>query len=425
MENHFIKTLILGVFLCSYALFVIFPRRRTLVAVISSIVVLLSGVIPVGEIFSVVNWNVIGIFIGTLLVADVFMESRVPAYIAEMLINNSKNATFAILSVCIMSGLISAFVENVATVLIIAPIVFHLAKKLEISPTKIMISVAISSNLQGAATLVGDPPSMLLAGFAKMNFLDFFIYKNKPGIFFAVEFGAIFSVVVLYFVFKNLKNKVRIEVEEKVEYWEPTIILILMIVSLGVSSFIDKSFSHMAGIICILFGIVSVIWGKVFFKNSAFRRIKNLDWDTVIFLVAIFFLVGSLTYSGWLDKIVLLVSNTVGKNVLIGYTLFVFIAVVCSGFVDNVPFLAMMLPVATGVAGKLNVSPDLFLFGLLIGASLGGNITPIGASANIVACGILKREGYPVNFFEFVKIGLPFTMVAIISSYFFLWFVWG
>ncbi|MFH0947853.1 MAG: SLC13 family permease [Elusimicrobiota bacterium] len=114
----------------------------------------------------------------------------------------------------------------------------------------------------------------------------------------------------------------------------------------------------------------------------------------------------------------------IGQNIFLGFTAIVFLSVFLSAFIDNVPYLAAMLPVAMSVSTNLGVSPSLFLFGLLIGASIGGNITPIGASANIVACGILKKEGYTVKFFDFVKIGLPFTLVAVFTSYLFVWFIW-
>jgi len=131
-----------------------------------------------------------------------------------------------------------------------------------------------------------------------------------------------------------------------------------------------------------------------------------------------------LTQTGWIEKIANSLSGLVGGNIFLGYTLLVFLSVALSAFVDNVPYLAAMLPVAISMADKLQVNPSLLLFGLLIGASLGGNVTPIGASANIVACGLLKKEGHPVRFGEFVKIGLPFTLAAVIPAYLFIWLVW-
>jgi len=151
---------------------------------------------------------------------------------------------------------------------------------------------------------------------------------------------------------------------------------------------------------------------------------KGLDWDTTFFLMGIFIIVGGISLTGWIEVIAGYLANLVGSNIFLGYTAIVFISVLLSAFIDNVPFLAAMLPVALIMADKLQVSPSLFLFGLLIGASLGGNITPIGASANIVACGLLKKEGYPVKFTDFMKIGIPFTLTAVTAAYLFVWFVW-
>jgi Na+/H+ antiporter NhaD/arsenite permease-like protein len=155
------------------------------------------------------------------------------------------------------------------------------------------------------------------------------------------------------------------------------------------------------------------------------KGLRSLDWDTTFFLMGVFILVGSVTQTGWTEKAAGLLSSLVGTNIFLGYTLLVFVSVILSAFIDNVPFLAAMLPVAISMAAKLSINPSLFLFGLLIGASLGGNITPIGASANIVACGLLKKEGYDVSFKDFAKIGVPFTITAVTAAYLFVWFVWG
>ncbi len=413
------------VFIFSYVLFVFLPNKRTIIAVAASLLLILSGTISLKDAFFAINWNVMGIFVGTLIVADIFMESRVPAYVAELIVNKSKNTAWSILLICLLTGFISAFVENVATVLIVAPIALSLAKKLKINPMQMMIAIAVSSNLQGTATLIGDPPSMLLGGFAKMNFGDFFFYKGRPSIFFAVELGALTSFVVLYSIFRKHKEKVQLVAVEKVKSWIPTIFLVILVVLLALSSFFDTGFSYMAGIICMVFGIIAMFWEKFVNKASIVEGIKALDWETTFFLLGIFILVGSITLTGWTERIAVFLSGLVGENIFAGYTLVVFISVILSAFIDNVPFLAAMLPVAISMADKLQINPSLFLFGLLIGASLGGNITPIGASANIVACGLLKKEGYQVGFKEFAKIGVPFTLAAVSAAYLFIWVVWS
>ncbi|MBU1932129.1 TRAP transporter large permease subunit, partial [Patescibacteria group bacterium] len=290
--------------------------------------------------------------------------------------------------------------------------------------TNLIIALAVSSNLQGTATLIGDPPSMLLGGFARMNFMDFFFYQGKPSIFFAVELGALASFVVLYLVFRKYKEKMELIAVERVRSWIPTVILVTLIFALAISSFLDTGFSYMAGVICMAAGIISLLWEKLINKSSILKGVKELDWQTTFFLAGIFILVGSITLTGWIETISVFLSGLIGGNIFLGYTLIVFISVFLSAFIDNVPFLAAMLPVAISMSDKLQINPSLFLFGLLIGASLGGNITPIGASANIVACGLLKKEGYEVNFKDFAKIGLPFTLTAVTAAYLLVWLIW-
>ncbi len=412
------------IFIVSYVLFAFLSHRRAAVAVIGSGLLVLLRTISPWEAFLSINWNVMGIFVGMLAVADVFMKSRVPAYLAEVIVDKSKNTAWAILSICFMTSFISAFVENVATVLIVAPVALALAKKLKINPMNMMIAIAVSSNLQGAATLIGDPPSMLLGGFAKMSFADFFFYKGKPGIFFAVELGAVASFFVLYFFFKSHKEKAADIDPEKIQSLVPTFILVASIVILAGTSFLDRGFSYSAGVICMVAGAVSLAWEKFVNKSLLLQGLKSLDWETTFFLMGIFILVGSLTLTGWIEIFSDSLSHLIGDRIFLGYTLIVFLSVVLSAFIDNVPFLAAMLPVALSVADKLHRPPELFLFGLLIGASLGGNITPIGASANIVACGLLKKEGHIVSFKEFFKIGFPFTVAAVTAAYMFVWIIW-
>jgi Na+/H+ antiporter NhaD/arsenite permease-like protein len=413
------------IFISAYILFILLPNKRAQVAILGTILLILFRVISFKEAFLAVNWNVMGIFVGTLVVADIFMESRVPAYLAEIIVNRAKNTTWSILFICILTGFISAFVENVATVLIVAPIALSLARKLKINPMNMMIAIAISSNLQGAATLIGDPPSMLLAGFAKMNFGDFFFYKGRPSIFFAVELGALASLFVLYFIFRKHKEKVQLVQVEKVRSWVPTIILVVLVFLLAASSFLDSGFSYVAGTLCVIAGVISILWEKYVNRTSIVKGLKKLDWETTFFLMGIFVIVGAVTLTGWLEVLSGFLSGLIGQNIFLGFTLVVFMSVIISAFVDNVPFLAAMLPVAISMSSKLNIGPSLFLFGLLIGASLGGNITPIGASANIVACSLLKKEGHEVSFKHFMKIGIPFTLVAVTAAYLFIWFVWS
>ncbi|MGD9141659.1 MAG: SLC13 family permease [bacterium] len=377
-----------------------------------------------------VNWNVIGIFIGSLLVAEAFTVSMVPARLAEGLIRRARTVGLAIVLVAALSGFLSAFVENVATVLILAPIAVAMAERLKVSPAPFLISVAISSNLQGTATLIGDPPSMILAGHYRLSFNDFFWLEGKPGIFFAVEIGAIASLLVLYLMFRKYRQPVGEPRRVEVRSWTPTYVLTGMVVALAVSPIFDPEFKFLAGVICIVFGGAAKLWewGHSYeHTTSAYARdtLRRIDWDTTFFLIGIFIFVGVLERAGVVVRIADFIQGIAGSSLFAGFNLILWFSVFVSAFVDNVPYISAMLPVTTVLAGRMGSLTYLLPFGLLIGSCLGGNMTPIGAAANIVAVGYLARMGTKVSFGEFVKIGLPFTLAATLAGGAFIWLVWS
>lgn len=437
------KLLTLSIFVISYFFFIWKKHHKAQVSWIACAVLFLLGIIRFTDIFTLINWNVLGIFWGTLVLAELFSLSGVPAYWANFLVEKSKYANWAILSVCLVAGAVSMFVENVGTVLIVAPLGLAIAQRLKVNPVPFLIAIAITSNLQGAATLVGDPPSIILAGFSDMNFNDFFFLSGKPSVFFAIQLGALASFGVLYFVFQ--KNRERVGVLEKVRVttWIPTLLLGFMILSLVGTSFLGSSTDHrlsfnLSGIVCLGFGLIGLVWrsltGVEVRKFSATesgttllsdtRLLGREDWETFFFLAGIFLLVGSLSKVGIIDDLASLFIHFSGDNRLVAYLAIVWGSVFLSAFVDNVPYVLAMLPVARSLAMAMEMNPYLLYFGLLIGASVGGNITPIGASANVVACGMLKKNGHDVDFIQFVRIGLPFTFFAVLASSTFIWLVW-
>lgn len=371
-----------------------------------------------------INWNVIGIFAGTLALAEIFILSKVPVLLADILVNRSKSVGVAILWVCGLASFISAFVENVATVLIVAPVALALAKKLEVSPVPFLVGLAISSNLQGTATLIGDPPSMILAGNLRMNFNDFFVFNGKPSIFFAVELGAISSFFVLYLFFRRYRESVISIPREKVTSWVPTALLVGLVVALAISPLWDPEFQFLGGALCVAFGIGGIFWQGFQDKELACQVCKRYDWDTTFFLSGVFVLVGILEKVGLIDLLKDFLVSVLGNSPFVNFTFIVWFSVLVSGFIDNVPYITAMIPVTVKLSSELGLTPYLLTFGLLIGACLGGNVTPIGAAANIVSVGILRREGYPTAFLQFVKIGLPFTLAATAASYVFIWWIW-
>lgn len=418
------KLFVLIVFLITYVLLIAKKGHPFVVLTVAVSLLLLSRAISITQAVFSINYNVLAVFLGTMILSGLFILSAVPAYLATKLVDRSRTVGMALLSVCLLAGFISSFTENVATVLIVAPIAFEVARKLKANPVPFLIGIAISSNLQGCATMIGDSPSIILALSSGMNFIDFFWMKGKPGIAFAVELGAIASFYILYLMFKKYKEPVAHIEEIKVKTWVPTWFLSLMMLTLALSSFVKNRSPYTIAFICITYGIIGLIWHELKYRKSI-SLIKDLDWHTLFFLIGIFILVGSLTYAGIIDDIAKFITSISKGNKFLAYTIIVWISVLLSAFVDNIPYTVAMIPVAKIVAASLGVPQEMFLFGLLIGTSLGGNITPIGASANIVAVGLLRKEKYNVKFSDFFKIGFPFTIAAVSVAYLFLWFVWG
>lgn len=415
---------VIAIFLVTYVLIVLKKGNPFMVLGRSVVLLLLTGLISFKEALDSINYNVLGVFLGTMTLSSLFIYSQVPAFLATRLVDRSKTVGLALLSVCLLAGLISSVVENVATVLIVAPIAFEVAKKLKANPVPFLIGIAVSANLQGCATMVGDSPSLILAFESGMSFMDFFWMKGRPGITFAVEAGAAAAFFVLYLLFVKYKQPVEKVERIEVKSWVPTILLCCMMVTLAVSSFIQDKPVFTVAFICLCYGAAGLIWHETR-QKQAFSVVKNLDWHTFFFLIGIFILVGSLTYRGVIDTISQYIIQWAGGSVFVAYTVIIVISVILSAFVDNIPYIVAMIPVAKNVAASLGIPPQLLLFGLLVGTSLGGNITPIGASANLVVVGLLRKENYQVKFMDFVKIGLPFTVAAVGTAYLVLWLVWS
>ncbi|MCE9616568.1 MAG: anion permease [Lentisphaerae bacterium] len=417
----------LAVFVVAYALFVVFPTRRSWVACGGAVLMVLLGLVGWREaLLEKISWNVMGLFFGTLVLAEFFMLSRVPAVMAEWLVDRTSTARAAMLVLCALSGVISMFVENVAVVLLVAPVALSLSDKLKLNPVPLLIGIAVSSNLQGTATMIGDPPSMILAGYLRMGFFDFFWWQGKPGIFFAVQVGAVVSLMVLAWIYRRHHEAIAMLAVERARSWVPSWLLGALVAGLSVATLFDPEFKWFAGVFTMALAGIGVAWffGVAKWENPR-HLFRSLDWDTTFFLIGVFVLVGGLSDSGWIDRVAAGIASAVGGNVGLAFVLIVVLSVVISGFVDNVPFLLTMIPAVQKVADHMDVEVPLLMFGLLIGACLGGNLTPIGASANVVTLGILRKRGHVVGFGEFMRIGIPFTLVAVLAACAFVWWVWA
>ncbi len=420
------KTLAIILFILMYAGLIVFPKKKAHIALLVAAIFVVTGILPFTELPSAVDWNVLLMIFGTLLLVDYFIESKMPNLIADKILNAAPNVMWVTIFMSLFAGIISAFIDNVATLLMVAPVGLAICKKIKINPVPMIISIAVSSNLQGAATLVGDTTSIMLGAYAHMDFMDFFWMNNRPGMFFAVEIGALLTIPIMMVLFRKDTYPVSSKDETLVNDYVPTIMMVAHVVLLMAASFIPDKPALTNGIICLVCSLIGMIWEylKDNDKDRVIRVIKNVDYDTVFLLTGLFIVIGGITNMGVIDDLASIIVNVGGNNIFLLYTIIVWGSVLISAFIDNIPYVATMLPVVESVTIALGIQPYLLFFGLLCGATLGGNITPVGASCNIAGVGMLRKEGYEVKFTDFTRIGIPFTLAAVTGGYVFLWLVW-
>ncbi len=416
------QVLAILVFTVAFLLFILNRDRALLYVWGGSLVLLALGVITVRDAWQAINWNVLGIFFGTMILAELFVLSQAPAFLATKMVNAAGSAPIALLAIVAFAGALSAFIENVAAVFIAAPLAFETAKRVKVSPVPVLIAVATASNLQGVATMIGDSPSMMLATAARMTFADFFWMQGRPGIFFAVQLGAVAAGAVVYLFFRGAQGKAGKKTPPEVSSWTPALFIVLLVMALAASSFIPNRPDALPGLITASFGVLALLWNSR--KELFAMELTKLDWQTFFLLAGLFVLISGLSISGVVATVADYMGSFAGQSVLKAFVLIVLVSVAVSAFVDNIPYTMAMLPVVQLLAERMGVNPLPLLFALVLSTSLGGNITPIGASANVVAVGMLKRHGYKVSFLEFFRIGLPVTVVAVTLGALFIWFVW-
>ena len=442
------------VFAIVYILMFTLQRIRPYIAAVGAVIFVAVGSLGIFPDFRYtvidalgqIDWNVLMMIAGTMGSVYLFIESKMPNLMSDLLVSHIHSVKWLIVALSLFAGIISAFVDNVATVLMIAPVALALCKAQKISPVPAIICISISSNLQGAATLVGDTTSILLGKAANLDFMDFFFVEGKPGMFWVTEAGALVSVFIILWKMRKENGKVSIHEVTKVEDKVPAILLLATVVTLIAASFIPYETNAAPGqfykpditngLICLFYFLIGLVRSVI--KTRSFGTVKaalkEIDYYTIGLLAALFIVIGGITEAGIIDLIGQKLAGLGGDgsrmSIFLIYTVIVWMSVAFSAFIDNIPYTATMLPVVAVVtqqmsaAGGIDIHPNLLYFGLLVGATLGGNITPIGASANIAGLGLLRKEGYLVKSGTFMSYSVPFTLAAVMTGYLLVWFIW-
>jgi Na+/H+ antiporter NhaD/arsenite permease-like protein len=384
----------------------------------AALLIALGVVSPRAALLERIDWDVLAIYWGYGMLAIAFRESQLPALVASSVLARVKKEKYALLFLCALAAFLSAFMANPVIVIMLAPLAIEMAERLNASLFLYLVGLAISANVVTTVTMVADPPALILALATGMTFLDFYWFQGKPGLGTLSTVGVAAALLTLLFQFRHLNNIVGLPQEERVRVtYGPLLIFVLSVLALAL---IPMS---RPGIVGFLVGLTSLyIARKVAGAPRAMTR--EFDWDTIWFLIGIFIVIGAVEGVGLLKELADWLQGTGLRSPTVYLFILVWISVALSAFIDNVPYTILMIPVCGYLADSLGISPWPLYFGMLVGTGIGGNITPVGATANVLACGMLEQRGYRIDLGRYLKISVPFSLAAVAAAHILLQWIW-
>uniref|UniRef100_A0A7C4FHW2 Citrate transporter n=1 Tax=Ignisphaera aggregans TaxID=334771 RepID=A0A7C4FHW2_9CREN len=428
--HHLYQVIVVTLFVATIALLALERLERHVIAVVAIAVLLLTQAISLDDFLHFVDWDVIGLILCMSVYSVILEVSGFGKLIAYRAVARVKNPLLLLYVVILLSGVVSLVLENTITVFVFAPMAFEIASILGVSAKEVLIGIALTAGMAGSATMVGDPPAIIVAGHYNLAFTDFFVYKSRPSMFFIVIIPMLIATAL--YVLQNYVHRGKRDVntarmdEGSVDKWfvlEASLFLFLKIALL--------SLRKELGIPLTLSAIVALA-GLYITRVAVHRDIKciekslkeGLDYKLPLFLVAIFLLSNSLKKHGVTDSIANLIIGRMGGNILaLGVAIFI-ISAVLSAFIENIPVTLTLLPIVDSIAVKIGVDPLILAWGTLSGLTAGGGYTYIGSGANVVAMHILGNKNIKTGFADFIKTALSFNIantVIVIVLYTSIW----
>lgn len=414
----------IAVFLVVIVLIMTEKVHRTSAALAGAVVLLLTNVLTVDKAVGYIDFNTIGVLVGMMLFVAVIKNSGVFEYIAIRAAKMAKGDPWKIMvAFIIITAFLSAFLDNVTTVLLVGPMTITIARMLNINPVPFLITQIFAANIGGTATLIGDPPNIMIGSATGLGFLDF---VANTGI------VAVVSIVVIIIIMRFLyKTKLVADAEaisavshldeNKAIEDQALLIKSLIMICLVVIGFI---FHSQIGIESSTVALSAAAIIMVIGRQNIDYAIGEVEWPTILFFVALFIVVGGLDETGVIGQLANLVLSTTEGHPVVTMMVLLWASALLSSVLDNIPFVATLIPLVIALGeGGMDVEP--LWWAISLGACLGGNGTLIGASANVVLSGVSGKHGYPITFKTYTKIGFPIMIVTIVISTVFLLLKYG
>lgn len=414
LQNYVLIALV--IFILTYTAIISEKINRTVVALLGAVLMIVFQVIPQKTAFGVIDFNTIGLLIGMMIIVIILKKTGIFQYIAIRTAKASKGDPWKIfLLFCVITAVASAFLDNVTTILLIAPVTLVITDTLKLNPFPFLFAEIFSANIGGTATLIGDPPNIMIGGATGLGFMDFI---TNLGL--AVIIVFIVTMVIMRFMFRKHfivseenKKKVLMFDEHKTIQDKNLLIKSLFVLGITILGFIFHQVINLESATVALFGAVLLM---LISKADPDEVLLEIEWSTVFFFVGLFILVGALEEVGVIRVLAEKLINLTKGNMLVTSMLILWMSAIASAFVDNIPFVATMIPLINNMQAISGVDVTPLWWALALGACLGGNGTIVGASANVIAAGMLEKRGRKIGFVEYMKLGFPLMLVSIVIA---------
>lgn len=407
------------IFLCTMGAIITGKIHNTVAAITGAVLLVLTHILSIEDCVNAVDIETICILVGMMLLVAVVKNSGIFEYIAIKAAKLSKGRPWPIMVVfIIITAVLSGMLDNVTTVLLVGPMTLAITNILKVDPVPYIITQIMASNIGGTATLIGDPPNIMIGSAANLGFVDFILNTG-----FAVIFVVMVSLICFYFIYgkklfvadESIKKVMQLDEKKAIKSKKLMTESIIVIIIVAVSFIFHDQLGVQSCTIAIAAACIMLLIGG----QDPEEIILSVEWPTILFFVGLFIVVGGMKKVGVITILANGLISLTGGNVVVTMLVILWVSAVVSSFLDNIPFVATLIPmILTMQSEGMDVTP--IWWALSLGACLGGNGTLIGASANVVLSGISKNNGHPITFGQYFKIGFPMMILSIIVCSIFL-----
>ena len=411
----------IAVFIAVYVFIISEKIHRTVVAFCGAALVVVAGILTPTKALAYIDFNTIGLLTGMMIIVGITRRTGFFEYLAVKAAKSSGGEPLRILAaLALVTAVLSAFLDNVTTVLLIVPVTFAISHQLKINPLPFLITEIIASNIGGTATLIGDPPNIMIGSATGLGFLDF-ILNLTP----VIVVIYVLTIFILGFIYQKdlncepaLKQNI-LSLNEQDEIKDAKLLYrCLFVLGLTILGFCVHQFLHLENSVVALSGAALLL---LITKSDPEHALQAVEWPVIFFFLGLFIVVGALEKVGVIEALAKAAVDATGGSLVLTGVIVLWLSAIGSAFVDNIPFVATMIPLIQDI-GRLGGIQDLsFLWwSLSLGACLGGNGTIIGASANVIVVGLAEKKGYPITYFGFFKVAFPLMLMSILVAQLFL-----